>query len=83
MLRVLGVLSELGPQPVERLSPEDARRQPNAADAVQELLRRNNQPPAPSLGVATRDITIPGPAGPLQARLYTPTARARAGARLR
>ena len=72
MLRVLGALSDLGPKPIEDLSPEEARRQPSAADAVQFLLRQNNQPPAPSLGVAARDITIRGPAGPLTARLYTP-----------
>lgn len=72
MLRVLGALSDLSPKPIEDLSPEEARRQPSAADAVQTLLRQNNQPPAPSLGVAARDITIPGPAGPLTARVYTP-----------
>ena len=79
MLRVLGALSDLDPKPIERLSPEEARRQPSPADAVQALLRQNNQPPAPSLGVAARDITIPGPAGPLTARVYTPDGAVQGG----
>ena len=72
MLRVLGALSDLDPKPIEGLSPEEARRQPGAADAVQALLRKDGQPPAPSMGVAARDTAIPGPGGPLQARVYTP-----------
>ncbi|MBP0491595.1 alpha/beta hydrolase fold domain-containing protein [Pararoseomonas indoligenes] len=72
MLRVLAALNDLKPKPIADLSPEEARRQPGAADAVQELLRRNNQPPAPSLGVAARDITLPGPGGAVAARVYTP-----------
>ncbi|WP_338661632.1 alpha/beta hydrolase fold domain-containing protein [Pararoseomonas sp. SCSIO 73927] len=80
MLRVLAALNELKPRPIEELSPEEARRQPGAADAVQELLRRNNQPPAPSRGVAARDITLPGPGGALPARVYTPDGPVAGGA---
>ena len=72
MRKVLEKQAELGGKPIETLSPEEARRQPTPADAVKAILRDRGMDPDADLGVATRDITIDGAAGPLPARLYGP-----------
>lgn len=69
---VIDALRTLGAQPLHTLTPQQARDNPAAADAVQEVLRRQDRPLAPLPGVTTRDIQIQGAAGPLRARLYTP-----------
>ena len=70
MQKVLDKQAELGAKPIETLSPEEARRQPTPTDGVKKLLSEQGRDPNDDLGVATRDFTIPGPGGPLQARLY-------------
>lgn len=72
MQKVLDKLAELGGKPIETLSPEEARRQPTPTDAVKKLLVEQGRDPNEDLGVRTEDITIPGAAGPLQARIYRP-----------
>lgn len=72
MQKVLDTFAELGPKPIETLSPEEARRQPTPTDAVKQLLGSSKESEDPTLGVQTRDITIEGAAGPLQARVYSP-----------
>jgi len=73
MQRVLDALAALGAKPLEELTPAQARSQPTPADAVKRLLREDGKDPADTQGVVTRDIeTIPGPDGPIQARLYRP-----------
>lgn len=72
MQKVLDTLAELGPKPIESLSPEEARRQPTPTDAVKKLLGSTKESEDPTLGIQTRDITIDGAAGPLQARVYSP-----------
>lgn len=73
MQRVLDELAALGGKPIETLSPQEARLQPTPTDAVHSLLRKmGKEPKADDLGVKTTDITIPGAAGPLQARIYKP-----------
>jgi len=72
MQKVLDTLAELGPKPIETLSPEEARRQPTPTDAVKKLLGSTKESEDPTLGIQTRDITIDGAAGPLQARVYSP-----------
>ncbi len=67
MQRVLDKMAELGAQPFEKLSVEQARNQPTPADAVKALAGG-----ARSGGVTSRDLQIDGAAGPLPARLYTP-----------
>nr|WP_281503095.1 alpha/beta hydrolase [Ancylobacter crimeensis] len=54
------------------LSAQEARRQPTPADGARQVIRRRGLDPDDDLGVRTRDITIPGPAGPIKARVYTP-----------
>jgi acetyl esterase/lipase len=72
MQKVLDVFAELGAKPIETLTPQEARLQPTPADAVKKMLGFTRQSEDPTLGVETRDITIPGAEGPLQARIYKP-----------
>jgi len=72
MQKVLDELASLGGKPIETLSPEEARRQPTPTDAVKSLLRKDGKNPDDDMGVKTTDITIPGAAGPIQARIYKP-----------
>lgn len=75
MAHVLRHHAALGPQPVERLTPEEARRQPTVADAVRQVLIEKGKDPDDDLGVETQDIEIDGAAGPLPARIYRPKAK--------
>ncbi len=79
MSQVISTLSALGAKPIESLSVEQARRQPSFADAYRRVLQEERGTASPGPAVRTRDITIPGPAGPIPARLYTP-AQSRSGA---
>ena len=72
MQKVLDTLAELGPRPIETLSPQEARMQPTPADAVKKLLGSTRESEDPTLGIQTRDLMVPGATGPLQARLYNP-----------
>jgi acetyl esterase/lipase len=72
MQKVLDTLAGLGGKPIETLSPQEARLQPTPTDAVKKILRETIKDEDPTLGVQTRDITIDGAAGPLQARIYSP-----------
>lgn len=72
MQKVLDTLADLGGKPIETLSPEEARRQPTPTDAVKKILHDTIRDDDPTLGIQTRDITIDGAAGPLQARVYSP-----------
>ena len=71
MQKVLDTLAELGGKPIETLTPEEARRQPTPTDAVKKILQDTVGDEDPTMGVHTRDVTITGAAGPLQARVYT------------
>lgn len=71
MARVVDEMRVLGAEPVEDLTPEEARRQPTAADAVRSLLARMGVEPAPS-DVSAHDVTFPGADGDLPARIYRP-----------
>jgi acetyl esterase/lipase len=71
MQRVLDVFqNDLGVTPYEKLTPQQARLQPTPADAVKKILADTIHNEDPGLGVKTRDISIPGAAGPIQARIY-------------
>lgn len=72
MQKVLDELASLGGKPIETLSPEEARQQPTPTDAVKSLLRKDGKDPSDDMGVKTSDITIPGAAGSIQARIYKP-----------
>ena len=75
MQAVLDELASLGGKPIEKLSPEEARKQPTPADAVMSLLKKQGKDTsAKSLvpGVVSVDREIPGAAGNIPARIYTP-----------
>ncbi|MEP7065300.1 MAG: alpha/beta hydrolase [Gemmatimonadota bacterium] len=74
MQAVLDQLAALHGKPIETLSAAEARKQPTPTDAVKALLKKMGKPTAPPPGVTAVDRTIQGAAGPLKARVYTPTA---------
>ncbi|MCA1581737.1 MAG: lipase, partial [Acidobacteria bacterium] len=72
MQAVLDQLQALGGKPIETLSAEEARKQPTPADAVKALLKKQGKSAAaePVGNVANR--SIPGAAGQIPIRVYTP-----------
>ncbi|HEV2082118.1 MAG TPA: alpha/beta hydrolase [Brevundimonas sp.] len=72
MQHVLDHHARLNPKPIETCTPEEARRQPTPTDAVKAILEETIRDEDPTVGIQTRDVTIPGAGGPLQARVYSP-----------
>ena len=66
----------LAPKAIEKLSVEEARQQPTAADAVHKLLTdqgRSTRPEDLVPGVTLTAASVSGAAGDLPANVYTPT----------
>lgn len=74
MRKVLAKLNELGARPVEKLTLEEARRQPTPADAVAAVMAAEG-PRMSDEKVTTREATYPGPASPMPARVFSPDQR--------
>ena len=75
MQAVLDQLGAMGGKPIEGLTPEEARRQPTPADAVLALLKKQGKAITPEAlvpGVSSVDREIPGAAGNMPVRIYTP-----------
>lgn len=72
MKAVLDELAALGAQPLETLTPEQARTQPSPADAVRSLLAKQGMSTEPEAVGSVQDSTFPGPAGELPIRIYKP-----------
>ena len=75
MQTVLDVLAAMNGKPIETLEPAEARKQPTPTDAVMAVLKKQSKPTSPMVlvpGVTSTDSTIPGPAGSLPVRIYTP-----------
>jgi acetyl esterase/lipase/short-subunit dehydrogenase len=72
MRHVLEHLEMLGGEPIEQLTPEEARRQPTPAEAVMALLRKHGKSAEPEEVGSVVERTIPGPGGPLPVRIYAP-----------
>lgn len=70
MQEVLDAVAALGQVPPWTLTPAEARKQPTPADGAKQVMRGRGLDPSGDLGIATRNIEIPGPAGPIQARVY-------------
>lgn len=70
MQEVLDAVDKLGLTAPWTLSPQDARKQPTPADGAKEVMRQRGIDPNDDMGIATKDFEIPGPGGPIKARLY-------------
>lgn len=65
----------LGPKAIEKLTVEEARREPTVADAVTALLKSQGRSAAPESlvpGVTTRELQVDGAVGRLHATAYIP-----------
>jgi acetyl esterase len=72
MKKVLDAHAALGAKPLETLTPAQARKGPTPADAAKKVAAAEGKPTAPDPAVTSVDRTIPGPAGALPVRIYTP-----------
>ncbi|BDI28612.1 hypothetical protein CCAX7_006630 [Capsulimonas corticalis] len=72
MKQVLDSLASLHPKPIETLTPAQARKQPGPPDAVKALLKKQGKSTAPEHVAKVENRTVPGPAGPIPVRVYTP-----------
>lgn len=75
MQQVLDTLAAMHGKPIETLEPAEARKQPTPTDAVMAVLKKTGKDTAPTAlvpGVVSVDTSIPGPAGTLPVRIYTP-----------
>lgn len=72
MQKVLDALTALGGKPIETLSPEEARKQPSATDAVHKVMTDMGMDLTPEPGVTVKDSTVPGPLGDIPVHIYTP-----------
>lgn len=78
MKAVLDASAAQDPKAIEKISPAEARVQPNFADAVKAVLQqqgRDTSPQALVPGVTSRDTKIPGAAGTLPVRIFTPSGK--------
>ena len=73
MAGVIDTYVHLGAKPVHLLTVQQARTQPTPGDAVKAVLAAQSGRPVAEPFVQTRDLTVDGAAGPLQARLYDAT----------
>ncbi len=68
MKHVLDVLAAMEPKPIQQCSAAEARAQPTPAQALHRILRDG----VDDHGVAMELRLIPGPAGDIRVRIYTP-----------
>lgn len=71
MKHVLDMWRSMGPQKLETLSPAEARKQPTPIEAAAKLLQQQGKTLDP-FKVTTKDVTFPGPDGPMKARVFLP-----------
>ncbi|MCJ2084239.1 alpha/beta hydrolase [Methylobacterium sp. J-090] len=72
MKHVLDAMKKLDPKPIPKLSAQEARKQPSAADGVKELLKEQGKPTAPEPGVTTKDMSYETSGSTQPVRIYTP-----------
>lgn len=71
MQTVIETLDTIAPSPIHKLTPQQARLQPSAADAAMRVMR-NFGIPAPPVKVDTAGRNIPVMEGNIHVRIYTP-----------
>lgn len=78
MKQVLAELDALGGKPIATLTAKQARLQPTPTDAVKSWLQKNAKSIEPLEVAKVENRKIPGAAGKLDARIYTPKVDAKA-----
>jgi len=76
MKAVLIELARLTPVPPYMLTPAQVRKGHGPPDAVNAVLKMQGKSTAPEPVANVRNTTVPGPAGPIPVRVYTPTGTA-------
>ena len=71
MAKVLAALNQLGPKPIETLTPAEARKQPSAADAVKKVIKDDKLNTDPHKGLKISNSHF-ADMGKLKLRFYTP-----------
>ena len=71
MNTVLSALKEKNGKPIESLTADEARKQPTPTDAVKTVMDTKKIAPSPT--ISAKDIFLDGAAGPIAARIYTPS----------
>jgi len=72
MRHVLDALKSLDPKPFPALQAPEARQQPSAADAAQQVLREQGKSSLPDPSVMAKNILVDGGSGKIPATVYTP-----------
>ena len=72
MKKVLEQLAALDGKPLPSVTPQEARKQPTPADAVKKVLEKDGKPTTPLEMAKVENKKIPGAAGQIDARIYTP-----------
>lgn len=72
MKAVLIELAKLNPVPLYKMTPAQARKQPGPPDAVKAVLKKQGKPITPEPVAKVTNTTVPGPAGSIPVRVYTP-----------
>lgn len=72
MKAVLLELARLNPVPLHKLMPAQVRKRPGPPDAVKAVLKNQGKPTTPQPVAKVQDTTVPGPAGTVPVRVYTP-----------
>ncbi|MBC8101576.1 MAG: alpha/beta hydrolase, partial [Cytophagales bacterium] len=73
MRAVIQKLLSFNAPPLNTLTPQQARLQPSIADAVRGVLQDQGRSTAPEAVASVQDRTVPGPAGAIPVRVYTPS----------
>ena len=73
MQAVLDQHAALGPKPLEKLSPAEARTQPSPADAVMALLKKQGKSTAPEPVAKVDTRTVAAAGGQVPVRVYWPS----------
>ena len=72
MRHVVDALAALDPQPLPKLEAAEARKQPSAADAAQQVLREQGKSSLPDPAVMAKNILVDGAKGRIVATVYAP-----------
>ena len=72
MKAVLVELARLNPTPLDTLTVAQARKRPGPPDAVKAVLQKQGRPTTPEPVAKVQNLTVPGPAGAIPVRVYTP-----------